>query len=316
MKGVVVLAAYLSSVVVAAQITPGGSAVEPNSLSAGEKSWPLKAQSNPASPSNPPQSAQPAPVGQTTVGKPAVGAGGPTAATPASQSQVDSLQRQVDTIKGDLSKRDSDFAITLGIGSLVINSGVTDYSNNSNILQANYLGRATPQYLLGVSMRTTVPNFDHLGGAAKDCTKNPPDPGTKCELWRRRPWEGFVSLKFAPQSSQTINGYVIGGSYAIAHYLNALVGYALTPVNEPAPGFRVAASQYVAAQQKLGLDLNFDPQAMLENKQNAFDGFPVTDASGTLIYRGNALDTHYRGGAVFGVSIPFTFSSVFAGKSQ
>jgi hypothetical protein len=82
-------------------------------------------------------------------------------------------------------------------------------------------------------------------------------------------------------------------------------------VNEASPGFRVTASQFVANQQKLGLDLNFDPNAMLANRRNAFDGFPVTDASGKLIYQGNPLSVHYRGGAVFGVSFPIYFHSYF-----
>jgi hypothetical protein len=234
----------------------------------------------------------------------------------ATQGQVDALQKQFDTLTADLKKQqDSDFAMTLGIGSLIVNSGVTDYSNQSNVLQANNLGRATPQYLVGVSMRTLVPNFRNLGAAAKDCSGAlVAEP--KCELWRRRPWEGFLSIKFSPQSSQTINGFVLGGSYAIAKYLDVMIGYALSPVNEPAPGFRVAASQFVTQQQLLGLDMNFNPTAMLNGKQDAFDGFPITDSTGKLIYKGAPLEVHYRGGAVFGVSIPINFASVFGGKSQ
>jgi len=123
-----------------------------------------------------------------------------------------------------------------------------------------------------------------------------------------------VSLKFSPAASQTINGYVIGGSYAIMSHLNVLIGYALTPVNEAAPGFRVAASQFVAAQQLQGQYLSFNPVAMLNNSQNAFDGFSVADSTGKLIYKGNPLTVHYRGGAVFGVAIPVTFSSFLKGK--
>ena len=221
------------------------------------------------------------------------------------QGQLDTMQKQLKTIQDYLKNQDSDFALTLGVGSLVLNSGITDYTNSSNVLEATNLGRATPQYLVGVSMRTTIPNFAHLGDKAADCKdKNPPDPGSKCELWRRRPWEGFVSVKFSPQASQTINGYVIGGSYAIAKWLDVLIGFALSPINEPSPGFRVSASQYVTEQQALGHYLNFDPTAMLNNKQNAFDGFPLTDSNGKLIYTGSPTEVHYRGGAVFGVSIP------------
>ncbi len=293
----------------------------------------------------PPTTPPTTPTGGDVASKP-----GSPGGTPASQAQVDALQKQVSTIQGDLSKQDSEFALTLGIGSLVLNSDVTDYSNTANVLQANSLGRATPQYLAGVSMRTAVPNFGQLG-AKGDCAvptvpiKAPPDTSTvppdtskasnkngkppkdnskpspyasglSCGVWRRRPWEGFVSIKFAPGSSQTINGYVLGGSYAIGHYLDVLIGFALTPVNEPSPGFRVVAAQYVTQQQQLGLDLNFNSAAMLQNQRNAFDGFPITSSAGKLIYTGNALEIHYRGGAVFGVSIPFTFSSVFSPKTQ
>ena len=128
--------------------------------------------------------------------------------------------------------------------------------------------------------------------------------------------EAFVNVKFSPQASQTINGYVIGGSYAIAKYLDVLIGFALSPINEPSPGFRVAASQYVTQQQALGQSLSFDPVAMLENKQNAFDGFSVADSNGKLIYKGDPTEVHYRGGAVFGVSVPIPFSSAFSLKNQ
>jgi hypothetical protein len=57
--------------------------------------------------------------------------------------------------------------------------------------------------------------------------------------------------------------------------------------------------------------MNFDPNAMLDNAPNAFDGFPVTDPTGKLIYAGNPLTVHYHGGLVLGVSIPIYFSSVF-----
>lgn len=242
---------------------------------------------------------------------------------------VGDVQKQVKQLKDDLTKgTDSDFALTLGVGSLILHGGVTDYSNQSNVLQANNLGRATPQYLVGVSMRTHIPNFGHLGGSVdqrkidkaraakddklKDCRDaDPTNLPPPCELWRRRPWETFISIKFSPQASQNINGYVLGGSYAIAKYLTVLVGYSLSPINEPAPGFRVAASDFVKEQQKNGQDLNFDPVAMANNAPDAFDGFPLTDSSGKLIYKGNPLTIHFRGGAVVGVSIPITFSSVF-----
>jgi hypothetical protein len=57
--------------------------------------------------------------------------------------------------------------------------------------------------------------------------------------------------------------------------MDFLVGFALTPVSEPSPGFRVVASQFVTAEQKQGLDMSFNPTAMLNNSSNAFDGFPT-----------------------------------------
>ena len=156
------------------------------------------------------------------------------------------------------------------------------------------------------------------GGTAGKATAALPDGSSNpgCEVWRRRPWEAFISLKFSPQSSQTINGYVLGGSWAIARYLDVMIGYALTPINEAAPGFRVAASNYVIQQQKNGLDMNFNPTAMLNNQRDAFDGFPITDTNGKLIYPGSPLEIHYRGGAVFGVSVPINFGALFSTKSQ
>jgi len=62
-----------------------------------------------------------------------------------------------------------------------------------------------------------------------------------------RPWEVFLSIRFAPASDQTINGFVLGGGYKITKYLALMVGYSVTPTDEPSPGFRVAAAQIVAA---------------------------------------------------------------------
>jgi hypothetical protein len=215
---------------------------------------------------------------------------------PAKESDIQQLQKQVDDLKKALGSEDPNFSLVLGVGSQVINPDASDYMNDSNVLHATNLGSATPQLLAGVSFRSHVPSLTRRWRNSE-------------EIWQRHPWSGFVSLKFAPGASQVLNGYVIGGTYSIAKYLNALVGFALTPVNEPSPGFRVTAAQFVASQQKLGLDLNFDPNAMLANKRSAFDGFPITDPTGKLIYPGNPLTVHYRGGAVFGVSFPIYFRS-------
>ena len=186
------------------------------------------------------------------------------------------------------------------------------------MLHAATLGRATPQLLTGVAFRAPFSNFHKRGSSAfkAECperSRSAEKPLNKGDgVWQCRPFSGFVSLKFAPGTSQTLSGYVIGGTYAIGHHLNALVGFALTPIQESAPGFRIAASQFVRSEQTQGRDLNFNPDAMLRNDQNAFDGFPVTDSTGKLIYQGTPTTVHYHGGVVFGISIPVYFKSIFS----
>lgn len=228
-------------------------------------------------------------------------------------ADVQSVQKELDDLEKALAKQPQDFGLVLGVGSLVINPNVSDYTNDSNVLHTTNLGSATPQILAGVSFRSHVPGLTRRW---RDRPENGPRCGDKAvdncrEPWQYHPWSGFVSLKFAPGASQTLNGYVIGGTYSITKFLDVLVGFGLTPVQEASPGFRVTAAQFVANQQKLGLDLNFDPNAMLANKRNAFDGFPVTDANGKLIYQGSPTTVHYRGGAVVGVAFPLHFASAF-----
>src|SRR5258708_40281628 len=43
-------------------------------------------------------------------------------------------------------ENDPDFALVVGIGSLIVASRSTDYSNQANVLHSNNLGRATPQF--------------------------------------------------------------------------------------------------------------------------------------------------------------------------
>lgn len=282
----------------------------------------------------------------------------PTTSTPTGNATpkptADTVAQQVKDVKAikDALSADSDldFSLVVGIASLIVVSGSTDYSDESNVIHSNNIGKATPQFLTGVAFRSHFANvlprywgctWDQKAPVtpansstpttsgttaetpvqrAKDMPDTNPPPktprknGSACgyaEPWQKRPWNAFVSVKFQPGASQTVNGFVFGVSYALTKYLNALVGFSLTPINEPAPGFRTTAAQFVTAQQKLGQDLNFNPTAMLNNSANAFDGFPVTDSTGKLIYSGNPLTVHYHGGAVFGVSIPIYFSSIF-----
>lgn len=211
----------------------------------------------------------------------------------------------VKEIKDALAQEDPAWGLVLGIGSLV-RSSTTDYKNDSNVLRSTGLGRTTPQLLAGVSFRTNIPNI--IRHYNKVICK---DDDTKCPyaLYQRKPWSGFISLKYSPGSSQAIAGYVFGGSYSITRYLSALIGFSLTPVNEVAPGFIAAASQFVVAQQKQGQYLTFNADDMLNNRPHAFDGFPVADPTGRLLYQGSPTTVHYRGGVLFGVCIPIYFQS-------
>lgn len=310
----------------------------------------------PSSNTTPPATSGTAPAAGATAPAPTAGGATPTAAgessaasgtskSPTANAVAEKVNEVADIRKALNADTDLDFSLVVGIASLIVVSGSTDYSDQSNVIHSNNLGKATPQFLTGVSFRSPLPNIlpryhgctwnvtppipsdktaPAAGGAGTDkalpqgagSPGNKPGSGTGsacayAEPWQKRPWNGFVSVKFQPGSSQTISGFVFGASYALTKYLNALVGFALTPVNEPSPGFRTTAAQFVTAQQKLGQDLNFNPTAMLNNSPNAFDGFPVTDSTGKLIYSGNPLTVHYHGGAVFGVSIPIYFSSVF-----
>lgn len=257
---------------------------------------------------------------------------------PQTDATTPATKGDIDTLTAALAKQDKaqDFELSLGIGSL-IDASASDYTNQSNTLTSNNLGRASPQYLIGVSFRTPFPNFRKAKASPKSAsTSAAPSPAppahdptpapcpaadkitdtteARCQFWHQHPWKGFVSLKFASGSSQVINGYVLGGSYQIAHWMDLLVGFGFTPFNEASPGLKVTASQYVTAQQKLGNLLNFDPVAMLNGQRNAFDGFSLTDTSGKLIYKGTPLEVHYRGGVVIGVAIPISFKNSFSAK--
>jgi hypothetical protein len=59
--------------------------------------------------------------------------------------------KDVKAIKGTLNAdSDLDFSLVVGIAPLIIVSGATDYSDQSNVIHSNHsnnLGRATPQFL-------------------------------------------------------------------------------------------------------------------------------------------------------------------------
>jgi hypothetical protein len=188
----------------------------------------------------------------------------------------------------------------LGIGSLITGS-VTNYTVNSttNVLEGSQIGRASPQLLAGLAFQLGVPGI----------TKGSRDP--KSDTYH--PWHAFVSLKFSTDSSQSIIGYTFGITYRVHKYLDLLLGYSLTPFQEPSPGFRNLAVQTVQANinnPKGDPYITFNGPALNNNLAGAFDGFPlqtpansVVGTSGMNLYAGNPLETQYRGGMMIGISV-------------
>jgi hypothetical protein len=241
----------------------------------------------------------------------------PEAAQSPELSEIKKLEAQFAELKSATDAENSDFSLVLGIGSLVVNSGITDYENQSNVLHAATLGRATPQLLTGVAFRSPFSNFHKRKSETfkAECpeqyhpAEKPPDTEKPLKnkgdgVWQCRPFSGFVSLKFAPGTSQTLSGYVIGGTYAIGHHLNALVGFALTPIQESAPGFRVAASQFVRSEQTQGRDLNFNPDAMLRMPLTAFRS-PIPRVSSYI----KELQPRFTTTAEWFLESPYLFTS-------
>ena len=225
-----------------------------------------------------------------------------SAAAPVSQSfQVNSQFPGVDAV--------------FGIGSLITGNR-TNYKVNStaNVLEGTQIGRASPQLLAGVSFQLPVPAANHWHS-------NCPNQWTdSC-----RPWHAFVSLKFSTDSTQTILGYTFGVTYRITKYLDLLLGYTLTPFQEPSPGFQRAAVRAVALNPTLYP--TFNAAALNNNIAGAFDGFPLqiqkacttgaqcsTNTTGTVgvnLYAGDPLESRYYGGLMIGISVPVSLNSIF-----
>jgi len=87
------------------------------------------------------------------------GAPGQDQGSTGSGSDVKQLQQQVQDIHDALLKQDQDFALVLGLGSLVINRHASDYKNDANVIHTTNLGSATPQLLTGVDFRSHVPSL-------------------------------------------------------------------------------------------------------------------------------------------------------------
>ncbi|MEO8130793.1 MAG: hypothetical protein ABI822_27090, partial [Bryobacteraceae bacterium] len=128
-----------------------------------------------------------------------------------------------------------------------------------------------------------------------------------------QPLSAFVSATFSSDTNHTISSYTIGLGYHVSKYLHVVGGFSLSPVSEPAPGFRNAAAAYVSGHPSQYP--TFDPEKMRKNELDAFDGFQFVappasgTGNGTPIYPGDVLTTHYRGGLFIGVAFPLSLKS-------
>jgi hypothetical protein len=204
-----------------------------------------------------------------------------------------------------------------GVGTLVVGK-YPDYNVSSNILEASHIGISTPLYAAGVAFK--LPFWGDPWSYKKiKCT---PDDLPTSDGWRALcyPYKAFVSLKFAPDASQTFNGFTFGLSHSLHQYLDIMVGVSYSPYSAVSPGFQQAAINVVKVQQAAGNPYYspFSLAAMEANSsQTAFDGFPtqLLNANGTtgpLIYNGNITTSHYRPGLFLGVSLPLSLKSAFA----
>lgn len=201
------------------------------------------------------------------------------------------------------------FEVMTGVGAVVAGVEDTSYAinNDTNALAATNIGRKRIELLLGGGF---IMPF-HRGGKWIE-KLYPSDPDYK----DYRPWETFLSIRFAPGTDQTINGFVVGGGYRITKYFSLLVGYSATPMDEPSPGFRLAASQIVANNPTIFPYSRYNATDLLNNKPGAFDGFPVFiyNASGVTtqkLFLTSPTVTHYRSGTYFGVGIPLNLTPLF-----
>jgi hypothetical protein len=185
-------------------------------------------------------------------------------------------------------------SVVFGLGSLISGPGVTDYKVQDDTLKATFLGRARPELNLGAAFRIRIPT---------------PTPARI-----KYPWSTFVSVRVAPGADKAVSGYVFGASYRVAKYLDGLIGFSLSPIDEPSLGFRNAAIQVVQDNPTLDIYKRFIPDDMLHNRPGAFDGFPLaiqsaTGPTGQRVFPTDALVTHYRGGLFVGIAFPFSIKA-------
>jgi hypothetical protein len=203
-----------------------------------------------------------------------------------------------------------------GVGTLVVGK-YPDYNVSSNILEASHVGVSIPLYAAGVAYKLPF-RGDPWSYKKINCT---PDDLPTSDGWRALcyPYKAFVSLKFAPDASQTFNGFTFGLTHGLHQYLDLMIGVSYSPYSGVSPGFQQVAVNVLKVQQAAGNPYysQFSLSALeANNSQTAFDGFPTqllnaNGTTGSLIYNGNITTSHYRAGLFLGISLPLSFKSAF-----
>ena len=189
------------------------------------------------------------------------------------------------------------FSVVVGAGTL-LTARHADYKiiESTSTLSATSIGRKNVDLLVGGSF-----NLGIRHGAI---------PGSDVD----RPWSAFISLKFTPGSTDTINGFVFGPGYRLTKYLDVIAGIGLTPKNEPSIGLRRVAFNIVTQNPNDPRYTGFIPQDLLLLRGQApFDGFPLR-RNGESIYNGDPLVRHYRAGFFIGVAFPLNLRGALAGR--
>jgi hypothetical protein len=220
------------------------------------------------------------------------------------------------------------FELLTGVGSVLAGVEATSYKidTQNNALSQTNVGKKKVEILLGggfiLPFHASGHWIEKSWCGTKDEKEEAAKNGKLCrdggdvEYRDYRPWETFLSIRFAPSSDQTINGFVVGVGYRITKYFTLLTGYSLSPVDEPTHGFRAATSQIVAANPTISPYNHFNAADLLNNKPGAFDGFPLFlyNANGvttTKIFPTSPVVTHHRSGIFFGVGIPLNLTALF-----
>ncbi len=220
------------------------------------------------------------------------------------------------------------FEVLTGVGSVLAGVEATSYKvdTQNNALSQTNVGKKKVEILLGggfiLPWHKTGGRIENSWCGTEDEKAEAAKNGKLCreggdvDYRDYRPWETFLSIRFAPASDQTINGFVVGAGYRITKYFTLLTGYSLSPVDEPTHGFRVTASQIVAANPTISPYNHFNAADLLNNKPGAFDGFPLflynaTGVTTTKIFPTSPIVTHHRSGIFFGVGIPLNLTALF-----